>query len=624
MSVRVAFTLVLLVAVGISRADERILQFHSDIVIHSDGRVSVTETITVRSHADRIQRGIYRDIQTEHTGRWGSRQSIPFRTLQALRDGQPEPYHEERTRKMVRVRIGREDVLLAPGEYTYTLVYELERQIAFFPDRDELYWNVTGNEWEFAIEQASVSVTLPEAFPVREISATAYTGPKGSREQHCRASVPVAGRATFETTRPLGAGEGLTIVVGFPKGAVVAPGAGERFSQLFVDNRSAVVALVGALLVLVYYVSIWWVVGRDPQPGAIALRTEPPDGLSPAACRFVRRMGFDRQVLVAALVNMAVKGYLRIVGEKGQFTLVRAEADARVLSPEERAAARKLFGKRTEVVLKQSNQRRIAAALSACRQALVLAFETRYFHTNRKYLVPGIALGGLSAVGSILLLGWESALPALFMIVWLSFWTVGVFALLREVFARWSAVRISPGGAEIGQAVFLSFFSVPFVAGECFGAMMLLSVAPLWLVCLIGTMIGLNILFYQLLKAPTLLGRQVMDHVEGFARYLEGRSWAAFKTGDPYGRLLPYAIALDCANSWSEALIPGESDTAAIPPWYSGGEGSSPTRSFLIRGLGTALGSAVATSSSASASPSGGGSSGSSGGGRGGSGGGGW
>ena len=45
-----------------ARADERILSWHSHIVVEKSGDLVVTETIRVRAEGDRIKRGIYRDI----------------------------------------------------------------------------------------------------------------------------------------------------------------------------------------------------------------------------------------------------------------------------------------------------------------------------------------------------------------------------------------------------------------------------------------------------------------------------------------------------------------------------------------------------------------------------------
>ena len=62
---RIAAFLLLFVAFA-SSADERILEFHSDIRILQDGWIEVSETIRVRAEGNRIRRGIYRDFPTEY------------------------------------------------------------------------------------------------------------------------------------------------------------------------------------------------------------------------------------------------------------------------------------------------------------------------------------------------------------------------------------------------------------------------------------------------------------------------------------------------------------------------------------------------------------------------------
>ena len=70
---------------------------------------------------------------------------------QGFRDGRPEPYHFERYSDFLRIYAGDEDVFLDVGSYTYVLTYETDRQIRWFDDKPEIFWNVTGNDWIFPI-----------------------------------------------------------------------------------------------------------------------------------------------------------------------------------------------------------------------------------------------------------------------------------------------------------------------------------------------------------------------------------------------------------------------------------------------------------------------------------------
>ena len=96
-----------------------------------------------------------------------------------LRDGERESFHTKKRSNGVRVYIGRQNVFLDPGEYTYRLTYRTDRQIGFFDEYDELYWNVTGNDWAFLIEETSAEIQLPPGAVV--LDTAAYTGRKGAK-----------------------------------------------------------------------------------------------------------------------------------------------------------------------------------------------------------------------------------------------------------------------------------------------------------------------------------------------------------------------------------------------------------------------------------------------------------
>ena len=135
----------LLLLTGLAQADERILSFHSDIEVNPDRSMIVTETIRVRAEGNKIKRGIYRDFPTRYTDHYGTDYHVGFQVLSVQRDGKAESYHQEDLSNGIRTYIGRSNVYLPQGDYTYTISYRTTKQLGFFTDFDELYWNVTGN-----------------------------------------------------------------------------------------------------------------------------------------------------------------------------------------------------------------------------------------------------------------------------------------------------------------------------------------------------------------------------------------------------------------------------------------------------------------------------------------------
>ncbi|MCK5620869.1 MAG: DUF2207 domain-containing protein, partial [Alphaproteobacteria bacterium] len=187
-------------------AEERIISFDSDVTIAADGELTVTETIKVRAEGYDIKRGIYRDFPTVYEGRDGETHIVGFEVVEVLRGGKRENWFTENRSNGVRVYIGEKDYFLPKGEYTYRLTYRTDRQIGFFEDFDELYWNVTGNGWVFPIDYASVTVRLPEGASV--VRKAAYTGRQGAKGTAWSYGTDGNGNPMFATTSRLRANEG--------------------------------------------------------------------------------------------------------------------------------------------------------------------------------------------------------------------------------------------------------------------------------------------------------------------------------------------------------------------------------------------------------------------------------
>lgn len=128
---------------------ERIISFHSDIEVLANGDFEVTETIRVYAGGNQIRRGIFRDFPTLYLGDDGEWYRAKLDIKRVQRDGHKEPYHTERRYDGLRIYIGDKEVFLEYGEYTYTIRYRTDRLMHFFEDYDEVYWNVTGNYWDF-------------------------------------------------------------------------------------------------------------------------------------------------------------------------------------------------------------------------------------------------------------------------------------------------------------------------------------------------------------------------------------------------------------------------------------------------------------------------------------------
>ncbi len=377
---------------ALADASEVIRHFHSEIAIDADGSMTVSETIRVRAEGDQIRRGIFRDFPTRYRDSLGHQYVVSFKMLKAERDGLSEPFRTEALDNGVRVYLGDPDVYLNPAEYTYTLTYRTDRQLGFFDDHDELYWNVTGNGWIFPIDLATARVTLLEAVEPLHMQLEGYTGAQGAKDRNMSGRIERPGQASFQTTQPLDAYEGLTIVLSWPKGIVREPIAAEKLRYFLEDNWRLLAGVAGLLLTLIYYLWVWDRVGRDPAKGTIIPLFKPPEAFSPALVRYVRRMRFDHKAFTASVIQLAVKGHVAIQEEGGRYELSNKSGSTQALAPEEIQLRQVLFSQGSTIDLKQSNHSVIGRAVEAVESSLKQQAGKLYFDLNRGYAIFGVTL----------------------------------------------------------------------------------------------------------------------------------------------------------------------------------------------------------------------------------------
>jgi uncharacterized membrane protein YgcG len=548
---------------GSAAATERILSFASEIRIAADGRLQVQETIRVSAEGNKIRRGIYRDFPTDYTDRYGNAYTVDFDLIGVRRDGSAEPFHTERRGNGVRTYIGAQTTLLAPGIHSYTLHYATRRQIGFFPDHDELYWNVTGNGWSFPIDEASAVIILPEPLPAADITVRGFTGSLGGTEQNYKTAV-TDGRAYIQSTRPLKAAQGLTVVVSWPKGVVLEPGGWQRLAYLLQDNLGLLLALAALLLSGIYLHLVWLRYGRDPAPGVIFPRYEPPPGYSPASARYIARMGYDGHVLAAAVINLAVKGHVAISNTNGKFRLQRKPSGAS-LAAGESALLNLLFVAGPDLLLDKINHAAIGRARAAHKQALQRDYLNIYFRRNSAKIAP-------SSLGSL---------------------ATGVAIAILHAFTPLVAVVFVVNGML--HALYVYLLRAPTPRGRL----------------LLDQLMGFK-LYLEVAEKEDLDRRHPPEKTPDlFERYL------------PYAVAL--GVEQAWAEQFSEvfAHLAQQQATAYRPLWYSGPFDSARPGS-IAGAVGDSFSTAISSAATPPGSSSGGGGGGSSGGGGGGGGGGGW
>jgi uncharacterized membrane protein len=205
----------------------------------------------------------------------------------------------------IKFQIGDADKFVS-GQKNYVINYVIRRAVNYFPDHDELYWNFTGNEWQVPIESASVKVILPENAK-NNLQYKCFEGIFGSTDE-CETNAS-GNIIEYKSTSALSAGEGMTIVAGWPKGITKAPTAFQKILDIVRDNWTLFVPIIVFAAMFRY----WRKYGRDPKGrGTIIAQYEAPDGLSPAEIGTMMDGSADSKDVSSTIIDLAVRGFLKI------------------------------------------------------------------------------------------------------------------------------------------------------------------------------------------------------------------------------------------------------------------------------------------------------------------------
>ena len=500
--------------------------FHADVHIRRSGVVEVVETLKVRFEGS--YNGIFRTIPVEYRTRANLNYTLGLEVLSVEDEaGQGLRYETSRERHYRKIKVwvpGASDAVR-----TVVIRYQVDNALRFFQEDDqawdELYWNVTGDEWPVPIERASVSVRLPAQ--VTGVRARGFTGGYGSTEESVE--VGIADHVVnVRSMRGLGIHEGLTVAIAWdsfitqPAGEYLIrrPTLWDRILKFFRSNWPLLIPV----LALFAMHRIWSRHGRDPQRRAIAPMYEPPPGLTPSEVGTLVDNRTDLRDVTAMLVDLAVRGYLIIEEtEENKFLglikdrdyvleLKKGGEDISGLKSHERKMLRAVFG-----------------SPKAGDRVRMSALENEFYKD-----LPGIKDGIFS---ELMELKYYRSRP-------------------DRVLVQWVGIAIATGLLVGGGGV---------VIAARFG------MAPLTTV-LAGVLTGAIVLGFGIfMPARTIAGTRALEAALGFEEFLQRVESDRFKkmiTGpEMFERYLPYAMALAVEKKWAAAFADIYREQ---PDWYRG------------------------------------------------------
>jgi len=283
----------------------KIEKFSAEIIVEPDSSLDVTETIEAEFIG--VWHGLNRAIPVEYVTPQGFNYSLFVKFEGATDDaGQTLKVDSSREGHYLKWKIYVDEA--TDVVRTIHLHYLVRNGLKFYEDHDELYWNVTGDESEVPIDNASAQILLPQG--VTGVRTNEFTGSYRSRGQDAEVTASDSTVGVY-MTRPLSFHEGLTIVVGWDKGFVKEPGTSDLIGQFLVSNWPIFLPIP----VFLFMFWLWSSRGRDPRVGPIAVQYAPPEGMSPAEAGTLVDEDAAMRDITATIVDLAVRGYI-VIEEK--------------------------------------------------------------------------------------------------------------------------------------------------------------------------------------------------------------------------------------------------------------------------------------------------------------------
>ncbi len=488
-----------------------IARFDATIEVRRDGSILVEEIIAPRFTGS--WNGIFRSIPIQYRTPQGLNYTLRL-DVQSITDAEGAPLKFESSRE----RHYRKLKIWIPGAQdttrTVRIRYRVANGLRFFEQHDELYWNVTGDEWEVPIESASAYIRLPG--DVTGVRASAFRGAYGSPDQ--AEAIVEPGGVRVRAIEGLAFREGLTAVVGWDPGIVHRPTEAEKAAGVLYSN----VPLLVPVVVFLGMFRLWRSRGKDPEMAPVATRYEPPPNMTPAELGTLVDGKPDMRDITATIVDLAVRGYLHIEesGSEGflglfsskdyRFTLKKPRSDWTALRRHESELLDAMFRGGDDAVSLSTLKNRFYKHLPGLRNQLYGGLVSGGFYTGRPdrvrmlYIVLGIAGGALLAVAGGTIMSGLGMQPI-----------AGIFA---------------------------------------------------------GILSGLVVvLFGWFMPSRTVQGTRELEKVLGFQEFLSrveaDRMDRTIRTPEMFEKFLPYAMALGVADNWAKAF---EGIYTEPPQWYTG------------------------------------------------------
>lgn len=494
---------------------EEITKFQSDIEIQDDGTLFVTESVQY-DFGYESRHGIYRKIPDTYSGNgstWYKDRYVKLQLLSVTKDGVAEPY----TRQFyngLSLKIGDPNITTT-GTHIYKVTYKVSGAILKSGDKNELYWNVTGNDWN--VPMGDVKATLWAKDGVLQDVYYCYAGSVDSK-QACTSAF-FDGQASVFSENDLWAGEGLTVAQEVQLTA--KPVIFERFNELFLYSVAFVVWLIGLSLYATKWRFKYW------KSRSIIAQYEPLPDFKPMFTGVLFDNALDPRDITAGIVYLAQQGFISIKKTTEKVLLLFEVDDYEVV----------LNRPLLEIEDSASHRELLRLLFDNESGAGSVVYLSKLKRDPKKMRQNYVALQGLKS------------------------------ATKKDLRERTYFEQYPTKIGTIAATLFLVIFFV--LSQVSVGAKMLHGI--IFVELILGTLLC-TLIFIS--NRRTIKGYEALNHLKGFKEFLSVTDKERFAfhnaptlSPEVFMEYLPYAIAFGVEEKWSEVF---KDIQIGNPDWYSG------------------------------------------------------
>ncbi|PIZ14889.1 hypothetical protein COY52_10830, partial [Candidatus Desantisbacteria bacterium CG_4_10_14_0_8_um_filter_48_22] len=448
---------------------------------------------------------------------------------------------------------------LSDTDHTWTVKYLVHGAIGFFQDHDELWWNCVPSDRTVPIEKVRVYVTLPSAVYIEDqmkAEIQSYAADQQIEKKDYKTFV-----FSGSDVQP---GGDFTIVAGWPKG-IVNQVLSDADKESWFARPDRAIGMLAPLFMFIFMFQLWWRKGRDiktDRDDVVVPAFKPPDSIRPAIAGTLIDEKADTRDIIAVIVDLAVRGYLKIIEEESPF----------------------IFGSRKRYAFKWLKE---GGDLEDHEKLILIKLFSHGLGVMRENTLGYVTMDDLKD-------RFYKDIPKIKEALYSAVEEKGYFDESPD--KTRSKYSGTAGCLIMGFVCFVMFLG---------GAISLIGFTAWHVFAVISSLI-IIIVFGMKMPRRTEKGSRVTNELKGFKMYLYTAE--RFRLGvvstetlqQTFEKYLPYAILFRVEKQWARRFADIELQS---PDWYSGKSGSFYAASFgnsfsgMVSGMNTAMTSSPSSSS---------------------------